>query len=58
MKTVQNTTKHPAGNVTGVTAIEFIALPARSRISIIYLGESFGEGFICLRKLWLIYFNY
>jgi len=51
MKTVQNTTKHPAGNVTGVTAIEFIALPARSRISIIYLGESFGEGFICLRKL-------
>ena len=49
--TVSNTAKHSAGNVTGLTHNDYIALPARARIAIIYAGESFGEGFICLRKL-------
>lgn len=43
--------KHSAGNVTGLTHIDFIALPARARITLVYQGESYGEGFLCLRKL-------
>ena len=48
---VSNPTKHTAGNVTGLTHNDFIALPARARIALIYSGDSFGEGFISLRKL-------
>lgn len=43
--------KHSAGNVTGLTLNDFVALPARARISIGYEGDSTGEGFLCLRKL-------
>ena len=45
------TSKNSAGNVTGLTLHEFIALPARARLSIGYEGENSGEGFLCLRKL-------
>ena len=48
---VANTAKHSAGNVTGLTHTDYIALPARGRLAIVYSGESYGEGFICLRKL-------
>jgi cell division protein FtsB len=48
---VTNPTKHTAGNVTGLTHNDYIALPARARIALIYSGDSFGEGFISLRKL-------
>jgi len=44
-------TRHSAGNVIGLTHIDFVALPARARLAIVYSGESFGEGFICIRKL-------
>ena len=50
--------KHPAGNVCGLTHIDFIALPARARIALVYAGDAFGEGFICLRKLWQISSNF
>jgi hypothetical protein len=50
-KSVANTAKHSAGNVTGLTHIDFIALPARARIALVYAGESYGEGFISIRKL-------
>jgi hypothetical protein len=43
--------KHSAGNITGLTLNEYVALPARSRLSLSYEGESNGEGFLCLRKL-------
>lgn len=43
--------QHSAGNVTGLTAIDFIALPARARVSISFDGEKPAEGFFCLRKL-------
>ena len=43
--------KHTAGNVTGLTHNDYIALPPRARLAIVYQGETFGEGFICLRKL-------
>ena len=33
---VSNPNKHTAGNVTGLTHNDFIALPARARIALIY----------------------
>ena len=48
---VSNTAKHSAGNVTGLTHTDFIALPARARLALMYAGEAYGEGFVCLRKL-------
>ena len=35
--------------------IDFIALPARARISISYSGDVGAEGFLGLRKLWTDY---
>lgn len=43
--------RHPAGNVTGLTLIDFLALPPKARIAITYNGEDGGEGFISLKKL-------
>lgn len=43
--------RHPAGNVTGLTLIDFLALPPKARIAITYNGEDGGEGFIALKKL-------
>jgi hypothetical protein len=40
-----------AGNLTGLTLIDFIALPAKARVSISYSGEPGAEGFFGLRKL-------
>ena len=42
---------HPAGNVTGLTLIDYLALPPKARISCSYQGEEGGEGFLGLRKL-------
>ena len=50
---LKGTGKHTAGNLTGLTLMDFIALPARARISISYSGEPGAEGFLGLRKLWL-----
>jgi hypothetical protein len=44
-------TNHPAGNVTGLTLIDFLALPAKAKIAVIYDGETGAEGFISLKKL-------
>lgn len=44
-------TSHPNGNIAGITLIDFIALPARARVSIGFTGEIHSEGFIGLRKL-------
>jgi hypothetical protein len=40
-----------AGNVTGLTLIDFLALPPRARVAITYSGEEIGEGFLSLKKL-------
>lgn len=40
-----------AGNVTGLTLIDFLALPAKAKLSVVYSGDSAAEGFISLRKL-------
>lgn len=42
---------HPAGNVTGLTLIDYLALPPKARISCSYQGEEGGEGFMGLRKM-------
>ena len=42
---------HPAGNVTGLTLIDYLALPPKARISCSYQGEEGGEGFLGLRKM-------
>jgi hypothetical protein len=43
--------RHPAGNVIGVTFRDFLALPARARVAVSYVGDPGAEGFLGLRKL-------
>lgn len=43
--------RHSAGNVTGLTICEFLALPARCQLSISYDIDEKAQGFISLRKL-------
>ena len=43
--------RHSVGNVTGLSIKEFLALPARSQISLTYDGTDSAQGFLCLRKL-------
>eukprot|EP00899_Mesostigma_viride_P021531 jgi/Mesvir1/2937/Mv14002-RA.1 len=43
--------RHPAGNIAGLTLIDFLALPPRARVAITYVGEENGEGFLSLKKL-------
>ena len=50
-KIISNVGKHSAGNVTGLTLLDFVALPARARLSLTFNGEGHGEGFFSLRKL-------
>ena len=50
-KLKQTGKQHSAGNLTGLTMIDFIALPARARISLSYSGAPKCEGFLGLRKL-------
>lgn len=45
------TYKHPAGNVNGLTMVEFFALPARARLAVVFQGDAYGEGFFSIRKL-------
>ena len=42
---------HSAGNVTGMTLVDFVALPARARLSVSFDGDKPAEGFLNLRKL-------
>jgi hypothetical protein len=43
--------EHPAGNVTGLTCIDFLSLPSRAKVSITYSGEERAEGFMSLKRL-------
>lgn len=47
----KNFRRHSAGNVVGLTLIDFIALPAQASLSLSFTGESEAEGFLGLRKL-------
>jgi hypothetical protein len=48
---VSSVGKHSAGNVTGLTLLDFIALPARARLSLTFTCDTPGEGFFNVRKL-------
>jgi len=39
------TARHSAGNIAGLTFTDFVALPARARLSIGYDSDTLGEGF-------------
>ena len=43
--------KHSAGNIVGLTLNEFVALPARARLTFSFECDNVGEGFFQLRKL-------
>lgn len=43
--------KQISSNMTGLTLVDFVALPAKARVSISYSGEPGAEGFFGLRKL-------
>ena len=43
--------RHSAGNICGLTINEYVALPARARISLSFECEHLGEGFFQMRKL-------
>ena len=44
--------KHPAGNVTGWTMVEFIAMPPRATLTVAFqAGGNDAQGFLSLRKL-------
>jgi len=43
--------RHSAGNVGGLTGVDYVALPARARVSFLFTGDAGGEGFMSLRKL-------
>jgi hypothetical protein len=43
--------RHSAGNVTGLSISEFLALPARAQICVTYDGTDSAQGFLQLRKL-------
>ena len=44
-------TRHPAGNVTGLTLIDFLALPANAKVAVACESETRAEGFLSLKKL-------
>ena len=43
--------RHPAGNVTGLTLIDFLALPPKAKVSLTYAGDEVAEAFLSLKKL-------
>lgn len=43
--------RHSAGNVTGWTVVEFLAIPAKAKISVSYEGTRNVQGFISLKKM-------
>jgi len=42
---------HSAGNVTGLTLFDFVALPPNAKVACTYQGEDGAEGFLGLRKM-------
>lgn len=43
--------KHPNGNIVGATINDFIVLPQRAKITIVYEGEVGAEGFLGFRRM-------
>ncbi|KAL0234451.1 hypothetical protein PCE1_001487 [Barthelona sp. PCE] len=45
------TQPHPDGNITGLTGVDYLALPPRARVTVKYEGPRNAEGFVAFRKL-------
>ncbi|GFH07472.1 uncharacterized protein HaLaN_02276 [Haematococcus lacustris] len=45
--------QHSAGNVTGLSALEFLSLPAQARLAVTVQGQQTDgvQGFLALRKM-------
>jgi hypothetical protein len=43
--------KHSAGIIAGLTHTDFIALPAKARVALVYQGDDKAEAFVGLRKM-------
>ena len=43
--------RYTASNMTGLTHVDFIVLPAKAKVSLNYQGDDDAEGFLTLRKL-------
>jgi len=48
---LQSSGRYTNSNITGLTHVDFVALPARARISMSYQGDDDAEGFMGLKKL-------
>ena len=42
--------RYTNSNVTGLTHVDFIALPSKARVSMSYQGDDDAEAFMTLRK--------
>jgi hypothetical protein len=43
--------KHSSGSVVGLTCVDFVIIPPRGKISVLYDGSRKSEGFIWLKKI-------
>ncbi|KAA0177138.1 hypothetical protein FNF27_01468 [Cafeteria roenbergensis] len=43
--------RHPVGSVAGLSLVQFLALPQRAAVSVMFEGEVRGQGFLELKKL-------
>jgi hypothetical protein len=43
--------RHPAGCVGGTCMVQFLALPAQASVSVVFEGDTKGQGFLWLQKL-------
>ena len=40
------------GNITGISLNEYVSLPTKSKVMVIFDGEIGSDGFLCLKMLW------
>jgi hypothetical protein len=48
---VLSTGRFTNSNVTGLTHVDYLALPAKARVALVYEGEEDAEAFMGLKKL-------
>jgi len=43
--------RHPAGSVAGLSSVQFLALPPKATVSVLYDGEEMGQAYLELEKI-------
>lgn len=43
--------RHPAGSVAGVSLVQFLSLPGKASVGVLFDGEARGQGFLEVRKI-------